>query len=175
MQGWRRLAAVTLLALAGCAPTAPAGSAADARDDAPAGASSTPAALPATSVAGPADATAPASNAAPTPAIAPDPEPDGPATAAPTADASPSPTAPSLACRRDADCAVKDVGSCCGYRPACVNAQAETFPEQVKARCAADGRMGICGFAPVSGCQCVEGQCTAQAEAIGPAPPKALQ
>lgn len=62
-------------------------------------------------------------------------------------------------CTTDADCAVKDVGNCCGYYPACVNADSPTFPEQVKAACAASGTAGICGFPSISGCQCVEGRC----------------
>lgn len=147
MRGELLLAAVVLLALAGCAPTAV-----------------TPAAA------------APASpEAQAAPAMAPTPASPSGTSAASEGNPGAPPAAPSLACRSDADCAVKDVGSCCGYRPACVNADAETFPEQVKARCAAEGRMGICGFQPVSGCQCVAGQCAARPETIGPAPPKALQ
>ena len=64
------------------------------------------------------------------------------------------------ACQTDADCAVKDVGNCCGYYPACVNSDSPTFPEQVKADCAKEGRMGICGFPNITGCECVEGRCS---------------
>ena len=63
------------------------------------------------------------------------------------------------ACRTDSDCAMKDAGSCCGYRPVCVNKDTPTFPEKVKAACANDGRVGICGFAAIDGCQCVGGKC----------------
>ena len=63
------------------------------------------------------------------------------------------------ACASNADCAVKDAGSCCGYRPVCVNKDTPTFPEKVKAACARDGRVGICGFQAFDGCQCVSGQC----------------
>lgn len=62
-------------------------------------------------------------------------------------------------CRGDDDCAIKNVGSCCGYYPACVNLNSPTFPEQVKADCAASGRSSVCGFPSLSGCQCVEGRC----------------
>ncbi len=62
-------------------------------------------------------------------------------------------------CATDADCAVKDVGNCCGYYPACVNVDSPTFPEQVKAACAESGTAGICGFPSIGGCQCVEGRC----------------
>lgn len=66
---------------------------------------------------------------------------------------------PSLSCRTDTDCAIKDVGSCCGYNPRCVNKDSQTFPEQVQAKCASDGRVGICGFPSISGCECVAGKC----------------
>ncbi len=64
-------------------------------------------------------------------------------------------------CAGDADCAVKDVGNCCGYYPACVNKDSQTFPEQVKAQCEQEGRMSVCGFREISSCQCVEGRCQA--------------
>ena len=64
-------------------------------------------------------------------------------------------------CASDADCAIKDVGSCCGYRPQCLNHDSPTDAAAVKARCASDGRVGICGFPAVAGCQCVQGHCAA--------------
>lgn len=62
-------------------------------------------------------------------------------------------------CKVDSDCAVKDIGSCCGYYPACVNKDSPTFPEQVQARCAAEGLSSVCGFPDIAGCACVEGRC----------------
>jgi hypothetical protein len=85
-----------------------------------------------------------------------------PAPASTIAVGEPNPGAPSVvdaSCKTDADCAIKDVGSCCGYRPACVNKASPTFPEQVQAACAKDGRMGICGFPAISGCKCTAGKC----------------
>jgi len=64
-------------------------------------------------------------------------------------------------CTVDADCAVKNVGNCCGYFPACVNANSPVFPERVRAECERDGVSGICGFAEISACACVDGQCQA--------------
>ena len=64
-------------------------------------------------------------------------------------------------CKVDADCAVKDVGSCCGVKPACLNKDSPTFPDQVRAQCASEGRVGICGFQPIESCQCVSGKCAA--------------
>jgi hypothetical protein len=74
----------------------------------------------------------------------------------------PNPSAPGAvdtSCRTDADCAIKDVGSCCGARPACVNVSSPTFPEQVKAQCKPSGRMGICGYPAITGCKCTNGMC----------------
>jgi hypothetical protein len=64
-----------------------------------------------------------------------------------------------FSCRTDGDCAVKNVGNCCGAKPACVNANSPTDPEGVKAECARKGMMSMCGFKPVEGCQCVQGMC----------------
>lgn len=80
-------------------------------------------------------------------------------------DAAPAPPTASIgevdySCKVDADCAVKNVGNCCGYYPACVNKDSPTFPEQVQARCAAEGVSSVCGFPEISGCACVEGRCT---------------
>jgi hypothetical protein len=76
------------------------------------------------------------------------------------ADAGP-PGTVDYSCTTDADCAVKDVGSCCGYSPACVNAKSPTFPEQVKAECAKNDMQSACGFRDIEGCACVEGRCAA--------------
>jgi len=66
-----------------------------------------------------------------------------------------------LGCRTNADCVIKDIGSCCGYQPRCMNKDSQTFPEQVQARCAKDGRVGICGMLAITGCECVAGTCAA--------------
>lgn len=74
-----------------------------------------------------------------------------------------------FACKTDSDCAVKNVGNCCGAKPACVNANSPTDPEGVQAECARKGMMSMCGFKPVEGCQCVQGQCKdkiAEVEAV---------
>lgn len=68
-------------------------------------------------------------------------------------------SAPSRSCRTDSDCAVKNVGNCCGAFPMCVNKDAKTDPAAVQAQCAKAGVASVCGFQEVSGCQCVKGQC----------------
>jgi hypothetical protein len=85
-------------------------------------------------------------------ATKPDPSPDKSTTAPGDVD---------YTCQTNADCAVKDIGNCCGYYPACVNRNSPTFPDQVKAQCAAEGMMSVCGFPSISGCQCVDNRCEA--------------
>ncbi len=70
-------------------------------------------------------------------------------------------------CKTDADCAVKNVGNCCGAMPACVNKDSPTDPAAVQAQCAASGMMSVCGFEEISACQCDKGQC-APAGGTGP-------
>lgn len=69
------------------------------------------------------------------------------------------PGAVDVSCKTDSDCKIKDVGSCCGYRPACVNKNSATYPEEVKAQCSKEGRMGICGFPSISSCTCTNNKC----------------
>lgn len=64
-------------------------------------------------------------------------------------------------CQTDADCAVKDVGNCCGHYPACVNKDSPTDPAGVRAQCAASGMASVCGFAEISACTCSAGKCEA--------------
>jgi hypothetical protein len=63
-------------------------------------------------------------------------------------------------CTSDADCAVKDVGNCCGAYPACVNKDSPTDPAAVQAQCAKQGRMSACGFREIDACSCTQGRCS---------------
>lgn len=90
-----------------------------------------------------------------------------PATAAPSP-ARATPVKVDTSCTSDAQCVVKNVGSCCGELPACVNADSPTDPAAVQAQCRASGRVGICGFRPISACQCQAGTCVPADD--GPAP-----
>lgn len=83
------------------------------------------------------------------------------AQAAPRADPVAQPDAVDYSCRVDADCAIKDVGNCCGRYDACVNRGSPTFADQVRAECVKRGSAGICGFPVIRGCACVEGRCAA--------------
>ena len=71
-----------------------------------------------------------------------------------------SPASPT-ACSADADCAVKNVGNCCGEYLQCVNVAHTPDPAGVKAACEREGRSSICGSPDIAGCRCVDGQCTA--------------
>jgi hypothetical protein len=64
-------------------------------------------------------------------------------------------------CKTDADCAVKNVGNCCGYYPACVNVNSPTDPKGVQAECAKKGMASVCGFPEISSCNCTQGRCEA--------------
>ncbi|WP_460759825.1 hypothetical protein [Lysobacter fragariae] len=80
-----------------------------------------------------------------------------------TASPGKAPVAVDTTCKVDADCAVKNVGNCCGAFPACVNVNSPTDPEGVKAQCAKQGMGSVCGFQEIAGCSCVKGHCEAQA------------
>ena len=69
------------------------------------------------------------------------------------------PPALDYACRTASDCAVKNVGNCCGQEPRCVNVNSPTDPAAVQAQCAKEGRASICGFQPIQGCECRAGRC----------------
>lgn len=66
-------------------------------------------------------------------------------------------------CQTNDDCVVKDIGSCCGYLPACVNKDSPTDPEAVQAKCEKEGISSICGFQEIDSCECVQGSCQAKA------------
>lgn len=66
---------------------------------------------------------------------------------------------PDRSCKVDADCAVKNIGNCCGYYPACVNRSALVDPAAVQAQCRASNQASVCGFREVSSCSCVQGKC----------------
>ena len=62
-------------------------------------------------------------------------------------------------CRADSDCAVKDVGSCCGAYTACVNKDSPADPAAVRAQCAKEGRMSACAIHNLTQCGCQQGRC----------------
>lgn len=70
-------------------------------------------------------------------------------------------------CKADADCAVKNVGNCCGAMPACVNKDSPVDPAAVQSQCAKEGRAGVCGFREIQSCSCNAGRCD-PAEAFMP-------
>jgi hypothetical protein len=64
-----------------------------------------------------------------------------------------------FSCNTDSDCKIKDVGSCCGHYPACVNKDSATYPAEVKAQCEKEGMMSTCGFPSISSCTCTNNKC----------------
>jgi hypothetical protein len=81
------------------------------------------------------------------------------ASAADTKNINAKPGVVDYSCKTDNDCAIKDVGSCCGASPACVNKDSATYPEQVQAQCKNEGMSSICGFASISSCTCKDSKC----------------
>jgi hypothetical protein len=79
----------------------------------------------------------------------------------------PAPAVIDYSCRVDADCTVKNVGSCCGMMPACVNASSPTDPAAVQAECERSGISSVCGFAEITACGCVNSRCTAEQAPVG--------
>lgn len=94
--------------------------------------------------------------------------PDGVGDTAPGTNAPPAtgsvvatPGTPDLSCKVAGDCAVKNVGNCCGYFPACVNKDSQVDPDAVRAQCERTGTSSICGWQDIQACDCVQGQCRA--------------
>lgn len=117
-----------------------------------------------------ADAPAPAPTAPePAPArIGAEPAPQAPPMSDPMPpERMPSPATIDYSCRADADCAVKNVGNCCGMMPACVNKDSPTDPQAVQAECARSGLSSVCGFVDIAACSCVSNRCEAQSSAGG--------
>ncbi|TMN20301.1 hypothetical protein [Pseudoxanthomonas sp. X-1] len=102
----------------------------------------------------------------PAPAPAPGAQTGSNATPAPSRPPS-TPAKVQTQCTSDAQCVVKNIGSCCGELPACVNVDSPTDPAAVQAQCQASGRMGICGFRPISACQCQAGTCQPAGDGAG--------
>jgi hypothetical protein len=103
--------------------------------------------------------------------------PAAPAAPAPVSDPTPAKSVAAPAamkidrtCRSDNDCAIKNVGNCCGEMPACVNANSPTDPQGVQDACAKSGHMGVCGFKQIESCQCVQGQCEGRGSALEAGP-----
>lgn len=86
---------------------------------------------------------------------------DSVAAAEVTADAIPDPPALNLRCRTDADCAVKNIGNCCGFLPACVHKASPTAPDLILARCAGSGEEPVCDHPMIYACLCEQGICRA--------------
>jgi hypothetical protein len=139
-----------LLALAACAAPAPNGSA-QSGADAPTGAET----------AAPTPKPAPSQAQTSPPAPKKPPHTGGPLPADPVEAPGSKPGIVDMSCKRDADCAVKNVGNCCGYYPACVNVDSPTDPKGVQAECAKKGVMSVCGFPDISACTCKQGRCEA--------------
>lgn len=77
------------------------------------------------------------------------------------------------ACHTDSDCAIKDVGSCCGAKPECVNKDSPADPAGVRAQCTKDHRMSSCAIRQINQCGCQQGRCAPKDEPATPLVPAA--
>src|SRR5688500_4786370 len=84
----------------------------------------------------------------------PSPSASSPSTPPPAAEAPLPADGIDYACAADADCVVKNLGSCCGYNPRCMNERSAPVPEQC-----GEGMMGVCGFPEITHCACQESRC----------------
>lgn len=100
-----------------------------------------------------APAPVPAPVASPAPATSPAPA------DSPVAEAIAPRAALDTSCKVASDCAVKNVGNCCGFAPACVNKDSPVDPEAVRADCARSGMASVCGWRDIQACDCVQSQC----------------
>jgi len=87
-------------------------------------------------------------------ASSPSPSASSPSTPAPQTEAPLPADGIDYGCAQDADCVVKNLGSCCGYNPRCMNERSEPVPEQC-----GSGMMGSCGFPEITHCACQESRC----------------
>ena len=71
----------------------------------------------------------------------------------------PQPVKLDYSCSVDSDCTIKNVGSCCGARPACVNKHSPTDPAAVRIACAKAGVRGSCAVGSFKHCGCQQGRC----------------
>ena len=63
------------------------------------------------------------------------------------------------ACHIDSDCAIKDVGSCCGTKPECVNKDSPADPAGVRAQCAKEHLISSCAIRSITQCGCEKHHC----------------
>ncbi len=63
------------------------------------------------------------------------------------------------ACHIDRDCAIKNVGSCCGAKPECVNKDSPADPAGVRAQCAKEHRVSSCAIRNLTQCGCEQHHC----------------
>jgi hypothetical protein len=81
---------------------------------------------------------------------------DAGASTTPPQDAGTTTTDARFSCTKDSECAVKNVGNCCGYYPRCANVNATFGPPSCK-----PGQAGVCGWPEIEQCRCRNNTCVA--------------
>jgi len=77
----------------------------------------------------------------------------------------------SLYCNSNADCEIKNVGSCCGEYLSCVNKDVIPDVEAVNKRCEESGISSICDYPVLIYCACVKNKCVSNEQSIERADP----
>lgn len=69
-------------------------------------------------------------------------------------------------CNTTSDCEIKDIGSCCGEYPSCVNKDFIPDIEAVINECEESGISSTCEFPVLIYCVCIENSCVSNEEPI---------
>lgn len=69
-------------------------------------------------------------------------------------------------CERALDCEIKDVHSCCGYYPKCVNKNTIANATLVEDLCGQSSFTGYCGYIDIKSCKCENKKCIGSEEIV---------
>ncbi|MDD5194039.1 MAG: hypothetical protein PHF67_05675 [Candidatus Nanoarchaeia archaeon] len=69
-------------------------------------------------------------------------------------------------CERALDCEIKDIHSCCGYYPKCVNKNSIANATLVSELCSSVSNTGYCGYKNIQSCKCENKKCVGSEEAV---------
>lgn len=69
-------------------------------------------------------------------------------------------------CERALDCEIKDVHSCCGYYPKCVNKNTTVNASIVQELCNQVSFTGHCGYLDIKSCKCENKKCVGSEEVV---------
>ena len=62
-------------------------------------------------------------------------------------------------CKSNSDCEIKNIGSCCGYYPSCVNKNFSPDLDAVRKECKEMWFVSVCWHEVIDRCRCVNNTC----------------